>query len=145
MKNGIINFFKSNDEEHFQKAAISLTISLKQLTDLFLLKTSICAIEEIKDHYAIFIEIAENFLALTTAISDKKNLNINRYQTITNQQKIMLQNIFQLSNNLSNILKKTTTKIFNQEMSKQIIPDFKQVNNQIIRFLQLSQTVFDEN
>lgn len=145
VKDKIIDFFKLNDEKHFERISFSLTTSLKQLKEIFLLESPMCNNEELIDHYSFFIENAENFIAFLSAIANKKNISFNNYQALANQQETMFKNIFKFSENLNLILNNDNEIFFDENMSEEILPIFKQVNNQIFRFLQLSQAILYES
>ncbi|MFH1461807.1 MAG: hypothetical protein ABIF12_02595 [bacterium] len=145
LKENVINFFKTNDEELFRKSAINLAANLKNLQDVFLQESSMCSLEELTDHYNYFIETAENFLALINAIALNKIVLINNLQTIKNEQNLMYKNIFNLTEKLTSILNKSDQEIFSENMSDQILVNFKLTNNQVFRFINLAQAILYEN
>lgn len=145
LKENIINFFKANDKELFRKSAINLAANLKNLQEIFLQESSMCSLEELIDHYNYFIETSENFLALINAITLNKIILINNLQTIKNEQNLMYKNVFNLTEKLTSILNKSDQEIFSENMSDQIIVNFKLTNNQIFRFINFAQAILYEN
>ncbi|MBD3273488.1 hypothetical protein GF385_04030 [Candidatus Dependentiae bacterium] len=148
IKNKVFNFFKLKDKEHFFYNYKSLQLSLKTMQDFFILNQ--CYKEEIVDNYNFFIENAENFLAVTSAICSKKIIDPNIYQSIKNEQNLMFKNIFNLSDKLNNLLNKSADNTFNFEKtsdksSEKFWNDFKLTNNQIIRFMKLSRNILYAN
>lgn len=144
LKDKTMKFFKLNDQEHFDKIKKILIINLIQLREIFLLESPMCIIEEIADHYNFFLEIAENLLAFTSVIINKKNHSLTNYESIKNQQNIMYENIYNLSEKLNITLSNTKEKYLNQKLTSEILDDFRAMNNQTYRFINFLEAVLYE-
>ena len=145
VKKSILNFLRSSDQEHFKRTILNLSTSLQQLQSLFTLENGESYKEEIVDHYNFFIENVENFLAIVSAISQRRIKTTSSYQSIKNEQNLMYKNIYSFSTDLNKILNESKNDFFDKTMSDQIWENFKRINNQIFRFINLSNAVIYEN
>lgn len=145
VKKSILSFLKSNDKELFQRTILNLSTSLQQLQSLFTLENGESYKEEIVDHYNFFIENVENFLAIVSVISQRQIKTTSSYQSIKNEQNLMYKNIYGFSTDLNKILNESENNFFDGIMADQICENFKRINNQIFRFINLSNAVIYEN
>lgn len=145
LKDSLISFFRSNDEEHFNRINLNLSSSLKQLQELLTLENGICYKEEIVDYYNFFVENVENFLAIISAISTKQIKSPGNYQSIKKGQSLTYKHVLKFSEILNKTLNKSDNMFFDETLADQIFEMFKQLNNQIFRFINLSNAVIYES
>ncbi len=131
------------DEKLFLQAQRMLTINLKIFRS-FLDNDIVCDIEEIKDNYAIFIEAIENFIALCTYSAEQfLDTKSQSYKSILNSNDLLAVRVVAFTQELEEVLNKKD--LFDQDLANLIKFSFKQLNKQIVRFINLYYSVVYES
>ncbi|MCG2756704.1 hypothetical protein L6269_04430, partial [Candidatus Dependentiae bacterium] len=93
-----------------------------------------------------FTENLENLLAITNFLSIKKLNQINNYQTLKSSQELIVKKYLIFLEQLKVILEQNNKpEYFDETDAKNIWPQFKELNNQIFRFIKLCDSILYEN
>ncbi|MBU4269996.1 hypothetical protein KJ644_03585 [Candidatus Dependentiae bacterium] len=144
--NNLINFFNLKEHEHFLKINENISSSLEHMQIIFSINNEKCFKEEVVDSCNYFTENLENLLAITNFLSIKKLNQINNYQTLKSSQELIVKKYLIFLEQLKVILEQNNKpEYFDETDAKNIWPQFKELNNQIFRFIKLCDSILYEN
>lgn len=143
-KNKFLDCFKKQEYLYFLSIAKNSISSLNQLENIFSIKNEKCFKEEVIDFVNYFKENIENLIAITTILSKNKVALISNPQILKNSQNRIKEKIQSFIIELKIILNNNDEIFFNENDAQKIHISFKELNNQIFRFIQLTNSMISD-
>lgn len=142
LKEKFSNLWSWDHKNNFLSTTRMLDTNLK-LFSTFLTEDVLCDKEEIVDSYRVFIDVVETLIALVTQTAfEYVDKGSQVYESISNSRDLLYKKVVDFTKEFQEELNKKNT--FDELIAESIFPSFKQLNNYIIRFINLYYSVIYE-
>jgi hypothetical protein len=142
-KQKINTLWNGEGQEFFLNLERQLEFNLEQLKTCFVSGVGLCCDrEEIRDNYNIFVCVIEELLAFILGkVVSASGGNAVAYQSVLSLQTLLFEKVKKFTKDLEVELNRDYGQSSNQKFGDDVLTSFRLLNNQIVRFLNLSYSV----